>query len=994
MSTQSPPLIRMPTNVPSQGLSSSPRENSPSPTFRERQRGSYNGQPSPTASTTSFHQRRSPPLAAQTVPGQIRRATSPLYHSTSRDAPIHPANQQSILHQMTPPQQAHSRSQSDLLQHSTNQMTPAMGFARPVARTAQPQFMTREPFQMTPELIAEIDQAHSMGVGAGMAGVAYAGGATSGPVSRTNQLESSSLPKESTLERARSGERPSPRELGGGPALQRRDTTSRDKDRETWELHRRGSMKRDPPPGIPTQQPSPKLEVPRTESPKYLPSLGAPSDHTGSYTPGDRELRSAQAAALPPSPPAPRQNVPYTEPLRSTPPSVAKLATQSPTGLSVKARTPDKSLPVQEEPEEDGAYEQNDNQEQERDRWTPGGSEYGRPAHRHEQEVRDSGRQHHATSSPTPSSDLLPEGYDSRYDTRHERNGRENHVQVQRKNSDEAKQKHDGDDEERAQNSGRTQSQDEESYTPRSPSVSLPPERSFGTRDSPIHSQQQQQQQQQQQHAQRHQGQNQLISPPPEQNHRSYSTTQINSPRHITSPHQIHSPSHEEHDHFLDDPAAAYYHGYPHSPMATHSRPGAPIPPTPHSHTAAPSPSPLISGMGRANGMKPVLPPYSPAPPVGSPYPYPFGHIRRPQSYTGSYNGTVDLSQMDPNVVREQLALQMQIYALNNGGMVSDSTLSPTSNAFGGRRGGMADSTASMRSSPSHQPVPLPPLSRGNRGLRHRERSQDLRRRAKVRPPPRVESTQPRDTSPELSSGEETAGESTKVGEQSEPQRFAPRPARWDESADDEDEADADDGEWIDEDVGIEGGVADDLLQLEFHTDYVGNPEKRRRRWKLRWEALLRAFHALDRETDTTLVLLAAPSHSGKLHSVASRAVRRDNSLIESSDMMNIRSAFAEMAARRRASRSSSLLEQLSRASSSSRDGSPSSSSDAREEDLRRALDTAIGSLHALGSLYERREMRWIEEKHRLDEDKEKVQLLLKQVLGVGVVGNLVDTAL
>jgi hypothetical protein len=139
----------------------------------------------------------------------------------------------------------------------------------------------------------------------------------------------------------------------------------------------------------------------------------------------------------------------------------------------------------------------------------------------------------------------------------------------------------------------------------------------------------------------------------------------------------------------------------------------------------------------------------------------------------------------------------------------------------------MADSTASMRSSPSHQPVPLPPLSRGHRGLCHRERSQDLRRRAKDRPPPRVESTQPRDTSPELSSGEETAGES-RVGEhQSEPQRFVPRLARWDESADDEDDADVDDGEWIDEDVGIEG-VADDLLQLEFHTNYVGNPENRR----------------------------------------------------------------------------------------------------------------------------------------------------------------------
>ena len=151
----------------------------------------------------------------------------------------------------------------------------------------------------------------------------------------------------------------------------------------------------------------------------------------------------------------------------------------------------------------------------------------------------------------------------------------------------------------------------------------------------------------------------QLMSHQPDQNHRPYSSAQINSPRHMTSPHQIHSPSHEEPDHFLDDPAAAYYHGYPHSPMASHSRPGAPIPPTPHSHTAAPSPSPLISGMGRANGVKPVLPPYSPVPPVGSPYPYPFGHIRRGQSYGGSYNGTVDLSQTDPNVVRGQLALQM-----------------------------------------------------------------------------------------------------------------------------------------------------------------------------------------------------------------------------------------------------------------------------------------------------------------------------------------------
>jgi hypothetical protein len=225
-----------------------------------------------------------------------------------------------------------------------------------------------------------------------MSGVAFAGGISSGPISRTTQLELSSLPKESSLGRARSGERPNPRELGGGSAgVPRRDTTSSDKDRDSWELHRRGSMKRDPPQGIPAQQPSRQLEAQRTESPQYL-----PSDHPTSYNPSDRELRSASAAALPPSPPTVRQNVPYTELLRSTPPSVTKFATQSPTGQSVKARTPDKSLPVQEEPEEDG--EQNDSQEQERNRWTPGGSEYGRSAHWHDQDARDPGRQYHTTA--------------------------------------------------------------------------------------------------------------------------------------------------------------------------------------------------------------------------------------------------------------------------------------------------------------------------------------------------------------------------------------------------------------------------------------------------------------------------------------------------------------------------------------------------------------------------------------------------------------------
>ncbi|KAH9956387.1 hypothetical protein BGW80DRAFT_1466427 [Lactifluus volemus] len=69
-------------------------------------------------------------------------------------------------------------------------------------------------------------------------------------------------------------------------------------------------------------------------------------------------------------------------------------------------------------------------------------------------------------------------------------------------------------------------------------------------------------------------------------------------------------------------------------------------------------------------------------------------------------------------------------------------------------------------------------------------------------------------------------------------------------------------------------------------------------------------FHALDRETDITLVLLAAPSHTGRLCAVASQAICRDLRLLESSDMTSIHSALAEVAAQHRASHSPSLLEQ------------------------------------------------------------------------------------
>lgn len=77
-----------------------------------------------------------------------------------------------------------------------------------------------------------------------------------------------------------------------------------------------------------------------------------------------------------------------------------------------------------------------------------------------------------------------------------------------------------------------------------------------------------------------------------------------------------------------------------------------------------------------------------------------------------------------------------------------------------------------------------------------------------------------------------------------------------------------------------------------------------------------------------------------------------------------------------------SLLDRLSIFSSnSSGDGSPTSTG-SREEELRRALASALGSLSALGKIYEEREARWRDEMGRLVEEREGVEVLLGQALG------------
>ncbi|KAF6743048.1 hypothetical protein DFP72DRAFT_935716 [Ephemerocybe angulata] len=468
---------------------------------------------------------------------------------------------------------------------------------------------------------------------------------------------------------------------------------------------------------------------------------------------------------------------------------------------------------------------------------------------------------------------------------------------------------------------------------------------------------------------------------------------------------------------YSEDPASlAYLHAYLASP-----RPDAPIPPTPHSQTAAPSPSPFPGGYGKPlqaymnmgmnmNMNGPVVP--VPVVPVGSPYPYPFTH--------GYAQSTSSYDPNSPAAIQEQLAKQWQIYLQNQvNGNMTDSTFSPAATPFQGAnynpftflhtarltRQAAARETMSLHSSPSHEPVPLPshkPRKSKDTLAPVREVRQQVVQQPRRRPPPRVDSTQPRDTTPEPdSSGEETAGEYTGHSILSHTPDL-PEPVKikvtgdtksspvWSNGTTDSGGAgstkvDVDDNsdDWIDEDDEADDS---DVLDFEYHPNYIPNSDKRRRRWEVGWEGLVQAFQNLDRQTDTTMVVLAAPPHSSKLHSIRSRSIRRTSVLRNSVALSEMRAGFKRLTVQRKNLRPSkpqflradSFLEGQSSLNGDGSDGSTES----REEDLKKALEVALGSLNMLNGMYEMRESRWQEEMKRMQEDKEKMAFYLNQVLG------------
>ena len=788
-------LPRAPVHVPPG--SSPPREMSPSPRQRTAKAQSLPIVPS-VMQVFNHRQLQHSPSSANTS----RRSTTPPPNNKLPSPPLSSED----LH--TPPPHPN--------------LHPTMGYPRPINRIPLAAFHAlEENWQMTDELMAEIERADyaqtlsQQPAAPGTSGVAYAGGAQSGAV---YVREAPSPHKDTVL---RTGEH-----YKDGDNPPRRPPREREREPQPSDSIQARNRPLPASPGnspsySPQGHPQARGPSPDRVSPPYHTPQGSSGE---SATPGDYvslKRESYQSSARIPTPPTARKSssASNVETTRATPPAASKLASQTPPLQAMKTRTPDKSLPVQEEPEDDVAASLKDNaghlhydhggnppHDDDDDTLIETETGYMRPGNDNDRDG-DSG-----SYTPRSPSVTLPESYSPRHYASYPNNRLANLTKHHRNGSTDQLGLRSFD----AVVNPKSQPRPSEE-TRESPALLMQvnAKQTDGTSEEAV----------------RHQNSRTFNDNRDDRGNRGAEQppNQVPTQQNIR-PHQLQTQVLRE-DQYYDDAAAAYLQTYFQS-----IRPNAPIPPTPHSQTAAPTPSPFISS---------IQP--SPAPPVGSPYPYPFTHLRR-NPYPVHTVPTAPSSNYDPNhpsVIEEQLALQMQMYALNNNAApMSDSTFSPSSTpfpgppaynpwaflqasrAFGGRR----FDSMSLQSSPSHQPVSLPYSASRGRGLKRREKSSNLRtppsgaKQKTVKPPPRVDSTQPRDTSPEpYSSGEETAGEGYEVHEE----------AAW-VNGDAYDGSD--DAEWIDEDFD-----KDELLDLEYHPSFIANVDKRRRKWDARWDALQQA---------------------------------------------------------------------------------------------------------------------------------------------------------
>lgn len=757
-------------NIPNRESSRSP------PPPRERSRPVPAGAPSA--------QMYAPQTAAQQV-NQIPPQASPTGSNTSRPSPPIATIQRHHVAQSSV-SSGESGLPPSISQIPPNHNNYNAHYAQTLGRTQVPSLTRYQSFDddyhITPELLEEIERADLQQAQTHSGSPAFKNYPRNG---------SATPPVDQTINRVRVADRASPKDLD---SRRQRDSIPARESPTVRQTHSPTAFAQ-------VQGSNPDRRT--SDSPARASPLGGSSGETyAPYMTRD-------------SPPIHRRT---SHTLNSEPRGQYSIAAQSPPLQSTQARSSDRSLPVQEEPEDDTHLTAKN------DPWN--GLEHLDNTHR--------------SSSPTPSSDLHPEGNQQRFDT---------------KRPDPRAHQYQDD------------SETEGAKTPRSPSVGLPDKNvqptPGGTRPALRTSSRTSSMDQ---YGLR--GIDQTMYQPTPDNDGPESSQSSSTPRNEQSPQRKlnvdPNPHFYQTQYYADEssPYSALYHGgqfYPEDYQAygdpsqfyqdvhhgERPRPDAPIPPTPHSQTAAPSPSPFPNMYPR-NGRAFHAP--SPIAPAGSPYPYPFEHVRRNLISRNARPHMFDPRDpnFDINVIRDQVAGQWQKFAQNTHalGNMSDSTFSPSTTPFQGnfapwaslharRTLGRALDLRSMQSSPAleRQEHPEPPPSVVFRSKKNKASRLSTDISGQVAPP-RVQSTQPRDTSPEPStSGEETAGEE---------QYSTANPSRssWgngttpDRVVEEEDG----DGDWVDEDDEAD---EDDLLELEYHPSYVKNVAKRRRRWEIGWEALL-----------------------------------------------------------------------------------------------------------------------------------------------------------
>jgi len=200
-----------------------------------------------------------------------------------------------------------------------------------------------------------------------------------------------------------------------------------------------------------------------------------------------------------------------------------------------------------------------------------------------------------------------------------------------------------------------------------------------------------------------------------------------------------------------------------------------------------------------------------------------------------------------------------------------------------------------------------------------------------------------------------------------------------------------------DEDLEADLEVWGDQEGARLHPRFIQDESKRRRKWEIKFAELVKAFHELDRLTDTPMILLATPPRTAAQgaqnppvsHIAISRSIKRDRGYIQRAH--EARQSYHGIITTPNTSHAGSyhsLSPPLSspplwggpRLGQGWSSGSAASLSDA-DAHMRVQMVAALESLKRMNKIEERREERRRQEAMKQKDERETVQRMLKTLM-------------